>query len=642
MNAAERLLQETRKVWAPPPAETLSQWAEANFVLSPEYSPQTGPLRLFGFQRGILDSFTDPYVSDIVVMSATQLVKTLFLQTAVAYVMARDPGPILFAQPTETDVETFSKERLAPMIRDMACLNAVVAPDKKTSSTNTTLHKVFRGGSLSLIGAQTAGNFARRSIRYFFADERDKWKKNVGKEGDGYSLGVRRTANFRSRAKRAQVCSPTVDGDSQIADAYEASDQRKFWVACPHCGEAQVLAWAQVVWEESDPYETTRYKCSNCEALWTDVERWAACEVGEWRADKKFDGTAGFWISELYSPWRKLGDLVRDYLAKKDDASELQTFVNTSLAETWREKGDAPDYEKLMSRREEYRLGQVPQDVLFLTAGFDTQKTWVEGYIYGWGRGRQRWVIDHFRLDRSPFEDGALESLDEVLNRSYRHPSGADLAIVRLAIDSGFATQEVYRWARRHPGRVIAVDGRVSGVALVGTPSSVDVATGGRKIKAGCKIWPVNVSMAKAELYGLLSKDRPADGDPFPAGWVHFAADLDEEFFRQLTAEQLIARVVKGYRKYEWSKTRERNEALDCANYARAAAEVFGISRFSESRWRDFEAQVERSRPPDARQQAPSVVAQVQQQTPQPQPVPQQQRSTNPGWFGNTGDWFSR
>jgi len=595
MNAAEQVIAECSRVWAPPPKQTLSEWAEENFVLSPEYSAQTGGLQLHSFQREIFDSFTDPYTQDIVVMCATQMVKTLFLQAIVAYVIARDPGPILLAQPTETDAETFSKERLAPMIRDMDCLRDRVAPEKRTSKANTTLHKMFPGGSLSLIGAQTAGNFARRTIRYFLADERDKWLKNVGKEGDGYSLGVKRTARFRSRAKRVQVCSPTIKGDSAIADAYEATDQCRRWVPCPECGEFQVLKWARVRDPRfpGDQPASTAYACEHCEAPWSDVERWAACDRGEWRADRpEVKGKRGFRISELYCEWRRLSELVDDFLGKKDNPATLQTFVNTSLAELFEQAGEAPDHEKLMSRREEcYRLGHVPQGPLFLVGGFDTQKTWIEGYVYGFGRGRQRWVIDHIRVEKNPYDISWWEDMGEILNRTYRHPSGAQMSILRLAIDTGYASNEVYGFARQHPGRVLAVDGRATGAGLVGMPTSVDVTVGGRKIHRGVKLWPVNVSMAKSELYGMLGKERPADGEPYPAGWVHFAKDLEEEFFKQLTAEQLTTSVNKaGYRKTEWIKTRERNEALDCANYARAAASVIGIDRFSERNWRDLES----------------------------------------------------
>ena len=654
MTDAEQIVAECCRLWAPPPNQSVSEFAEQEFVLSPEYSAQTGRLKLYKFQREPLDFFGDPYTSEIVIMSATQMLKTLAMQVCIAYAIARDPGPILLAQPTTSDAETFSKERLGPMVRDMECLRTRVAPEKRTSKGNTILQKVFDGGSLSLIGAQTAGNFARRSIRYFFGDERDKWPKNVGKEGDGWSLGIKRQATFRSRAKRLQACSPTIEGDSQIATAYENSDQRKFWVPCPHCGWHQVLRWERVTWDtgnaslrdlRSQLRATVAYLCEHCDSRWTDADRWSACEQGEWRADKPFAGIAGFWISEIYSPWKRLSDLVFDFLTKKDDPILLQTFVNTSLAETWKEKGESPDHEKLMSRRENYRLGQVPAGALILFAGVDVQKTWLQGHVWGFGRNRQRWIIDRFVIEGDPYHDSTWDKLTERLNTSYRHPGGADLSIVRMAIDSGYATQEVYRWAKQQgSGRVMVIKGVDSGAAMVASPQQVEISQGGRKIKHGAKVHLVNVSMCKSELYGLLGKERPADGEPFPSGWIHFAKDLDEEFFRQLSAEQLVYRVVKGYRKHEWVKTRERNEDLDCCNYARAAEWAYGVDRFTDQRWRQLEEQAGlqggmptievASSAIDEETESPTVVVEpVRQERPLPPAPPRRSAITPSNWM---------
>jgi phage terminase large subunit GpA-like protein len=74
--------------------------------------------------------------------------------------------------------------------------------------------------------------------------------------------------------------------------------------------------------------------------------------------------------------------------------------------------------------------------------------------------------------------------------------------------------------------------------------------------------------MAKKELYRWLRQDRPADEDvangiPFPPGYCHFPR-YSEEYFKQITAEELVTKIVKGYRRHEWQKMRERNEALDC------------------------------------------------------------------------------
>jgi phage terminase large subunit GpA-like protein len=639
------LVQSARRQWAPPPRQTVSEWAEANFRLSAEYSAVTGPLKLYKFQRGPLDAFGDPFVRELVVMSATQMLKTLTDQVIVAHSIACDPGPILFAQPTETDAETFSKERLGPMIRDMECLRSRVSVEKQTSSANTITHKVFKGGSLSLIGAQTAGNFARRSIRVFIADERDKWKKNVGKEGDGYSLGVKRTATFRSRAKLVQTCSPTIEGDSAIAEAYERSDQRKFHVPCHACGHLQILAWGQVKWTSGEPL-TAKYHCSECDAAWGDVQRWTAGEApaADWFASKPFEGVAGFWISELYSPWKKLSEIVADFLAKKDSAETLQTFVNTTLAETWRQPGDAPEWEKVAARAQDYTLGTVPDGVRFLTAGVDVQVDRLEMAVWGWGRGRKRWLVDYQIIDGSPAKSETWDALTEAMQISYPTAAGVDLPICRVAVDSGYEATKVYEWARKQgAGRVLVAKGYDSGVALLGLPSGSDMTQRGKRAKYGVKVWPVNVSMAKQELYGQIRLERE-EGAETPAGWVSIPSDgwirpTHEEFCRQLVAEQYVVKIVKGYRKGEWVKCRERNEALDTANLARAGAEHVGVSRMGDRDWAKLDAQFGVA----VQVVAPAQVVQPPPQVEQPKAPPPQLFGAQRGqYFGERRGWFSR
>src|SRR5438045_649454 len=102
------------QLWKPPANLTLSEWSEQNIFLSPEYSARPGKLELFPWQREIFDSFTDPLVNEIILMTATQLIKTIFIQACIAYAIAAEPGPILFGAPKDTDAETFSRERLSP------------------------------------------------------------------------------------------------------------------------------------------------------------------------------------------------------------------------------------------------------------------------------------------------------------------------------------------------------------------------------------------------------------------------------------------------------------------------------------------------------------------------------------------------
>jgi phage terminase large subunit GpA-like protein len=591
MNAFADMARETLGILTPPPDLSVSEWADQYRKLSRESSAQSGQWHTRAYQREPMDSFTDPAVHTIVLMVARQTLKTEVIKNCLGYVIAQDPGPVLLVQFRDTDCKRFSKIRLAPMLRDTPCLHGKVSTEKSRSGDNTVEYKAFPGGHLSIVASGSPGNLSALPIRFLFCDEIDKYPPSAGSAGDPISLAQGRQEEFWNR-KTVLACTPTIRGVSRIGSFWELSDQREYEICCPMCGEYQIPEWARVRWDSALPKNrqasSARYYCSRCEAPLGDVDRWKAINTGRYRATAPFNGVAGFRVSGLARLGTRLSALVQEFQDKAGSPETLKTFINEQLADLWEEKGEAPDWEKLMARREDvYRLGQVPPGVLFLTAGVDVQQRWIEGTVYGWGRGKQRWVVDHWRIEKSPYDESAWADLTEHLNQTYRTPTGGDMAISRFAVDSGHATQEVYAWARQHgSSRVMAVDGRPSGAALVGAVSQVDVTVRGRKIRHGAKIWPVNVNMAKSELYGLLGKERPENGEPFPPGWIHFPSDTSDEFFKQLTAEQLLTHVVKGYRKTEWIKTRERNEALDMAVYARAAASVFGMDRHAnDERW---------------------------------------------------------
>jgi len=402
------------------------------------------------------------------------------------------------------------------------------------------------------------------------------------------------------------MCStPTVKGLSRIEAAWLESDQRSFWVPCPHCEEYQVLRWERLVWPKGEP-QKAHYQCEHCSGDIQDWQKHRMLQGGEWRAANPGSGTVGFWINALYSPWRKWGALAKKFLQDQKSQETLREFVNTVLAEPWVESGEAPDWQRLYERREDYVLGTVPAGGLVLTAGADVQKDRIEVQVVAWGEGKESWLVDYVVLEGDTASASVWRQLTDLLAATYRRANGIEMPIQRLAIDSGFGTQYVYDWARQQgPGRILVVKGVDYAPAAVGIPAAVDVAGTGKKLRRGIRVWPVSTGTLKSELYGWLRLPAPLDGEPHPPGYCHFP-QIGDEFFRQLTAEQLVTRVTKGgYRKQEWKKIRERNEALDTRIYARAAAIVLGIERFGEKRWAQLREQVG-ALAPHAKAAAPS------------------------------------
>ncbi len=332
-------------------------------------------------------------------------------------------------------------------------------------------------------------------------------------------------------------------------------------------------------------------------------------EHGEWVAENPESKIAGFFINALYSPvgWYSWKEAVREWLDLEGKPKDRKVFVNTVLGETWVDKGEAPEWKRLYNRREKYKCNIVPLRGLVLTAGVDVQKNRLEVEVVAWGRCNESWSIDYRVFDGDTSGDGPWDRLEELLAEQFEAeaPAGCEHGVPRIirrvAVDTGYNTNHVYYWVRHQQAdRVMAVKGSDTLLDMIlGIPKDVDINHNGRKFARGVKLWPVASGIIKSELYGWLKMERLVDSDVIPKGWCHFP-EYDEEYFKMLTAEQLVAKVVKGSKKYSWEKTRERNEALDCRVYARAAAAALGIDRWSDDTWEQLEASVAVSPAPRA------------------------------------------
>lgn len=605
MNARE-LWRECRDLLAPPPELTVSKWADQHRELTAESAAKQGRWRTKSFQVGPLDACSDARVSRVVIKSATQMLKTETILNAIGYYIDCDPGPILVLQPGQKDAEDFSKERIDPMIRACSRLRNKVAAEKSRTSANTVGRKYFPGGLLAIVHASSPRNVARRAIRFLFCDEVDKYPASAGVEGNPINLARKRLATFRHRAKEIDTCSPTLPG-SEIDRAYEQSDKREFFVPCPACGHMQSMMSrfaSNVRWDSSLPTReaqaaSARYICVECGAAWDDAARWRAVEAGEWRASEPFAGVAGFWISELYSPWKQLREIVGDYLKAKDDPESLKTFINTSLAENWTEPGEQLEWERVLGRREDYPVGVVPVGGLFLVAAVDVQREdggRLEVRVNAYGQNRERWAIDYRILPGNPADPLTWAPLEAMLQERWPTAAGGDLGLERVFVDSGdgTVTSFVYDWVSKQPRNLVfAIKGDRRSDQPVTAAKPVEITVSGKKFKYGICFKALNPDYFKAQFYADLAKRPPTDeerakGFAFPQGYFHIPRDsaFGDEHCKQLCSERLVSkRNKKGRTVTEWELTRKRNEALDTQVYCDAAAWDFGAHRFQPAHW---------------------------------------------------------
>jgi phage terminase large subunit GpA-like protein len=592
----------------PDPRLTVSDWAERYRMLSTKESAEPGRWRnaRTPYLREIMDclSPTSP-VERVVLMKGAQVGGTELGLNWVGYAIHHAPGPMMIVWPTTEMAQRNSKHRIDPLIEESPVLKDIIAPARSRDSGNTVLMKEFRGGVLVMTGANSAVGLRSMPVRYLFLDEVDAYPLDVDGEGDAIHLAEARTRTF-ARRKILLVSTPTIAGASIIEREFEASDQRRYFVPCPHCGHRQWLRFERLRWDRGQP-DTAAYLCEDCETAIAEHHKPRMLELGEWVA-QGIGTSAGFHLSSLYSPWRKWREIAASWekaaMSESRSAAIIKAFKNSELGEAWVEEGEAPDWQRLLERREDYPIGSVPAGGLLLTAGADVQKDRIEVSVWAFGRGKEAWLIEHRVLMGDTARDAVWKRLGEMIAETWSHESGAQLPLARFALDTGFATQEAYTFVRlaRDP-RVMAVKGVPKGAALVGTPTAVDLSQGGRKLRRGIKVFSVAVGIAKLEFYNNLRKaaDVLEDGVTlrYPTGFVHLP-QVDAEFVQQLCAEQLVTRRDRnGYPVREWQKMRERNEALDCYVYARAAASAAGLDRFEERHWRELERQIGLSPPGD-------------------------------------------
>ena len=400
----------------PDPRLSVSEWADRHRVLAARASAEPGRYRIARtpYMRDILDALSpaDP-VRRIVFMKAAQVGATEGANNFIGFVIHQAPGPMLAVQPTVELAKRNSRQRIDPLIEESAALRGLVRPARSRDAGNTMLSKEFAGGILIMTGANSAVGVRSIPVRYILLDEVDAYPASADDEGDPVTLAEARSLTFAHRRKVLLISTPTVKGFSRIEREYEASDQRRYFVPCPHCGHRQWLAFERLRWDKGKP-ETAAYHCASCDEPIAEHHKTAMLAAGEWRATAEATDptTIGFHLSALYSPvgWLSWEAIARAWVAAQgsdgatgsatgsSDLERVRAFRNTILGETWVESGEAPDWQRLYDRRERWAPGTVPRRRTVPDSG--------RGYPEGPHRGR--------RLGLGPRSR-------ELADRPYRH-----------------------------------------------------------------------------------------------------------------------------------------------------------------------------------------------------------------------------
>lgn len=568
----------------PPENLTVAQWADKNRRLTSESSAEVGKWRTSRtpYMLEILTSFTDPLVEHIVVVAASQVGKSEVINNMIGYCIDQDPGPILFVQPTIDDAKKYSEMRIAPMIRETKCLRNKIADPKTRDSANTKRQKSFPGGVLVLTGSNVPHDLCSMPIRYLFGDERDRWAKSAGSEGDPWGLATARTRTFYNR-KLVEVSTPTVKGASPIDDSYRLGTMERWKTKCPHCEKYNEIKFDDIRFE----YEATMngdnkifdikkiwYTCPECGGI--SDENTIKSQPAHWEAEapeaKELHKTRSFWLTAWVSPWATWKSIILQFLQAGTDSAKLQVVINTQFGQLWENRGDLDSEEDVMARREDYDA-EVPDGVLVLTCGVDTQDNRLEYEVVGHGRFGETWGIKYGVILGRPDTDEVWEQLDEVIDKRYSFKNGVKIKISLTFVDEGgHFTQEVRQKCReRFNKRVFAIKG-LSGnrdIPYTAPPKTMKIIIDGQDIG---KVWiyEIGVNAGKQKIVDNLRVKSPGPK------YCHFPRrdDYGKTYFKQLMSEHLVYREdLKNPWQWEKIPGHERNEAFDIRNYNLAACQ---------------------------------------------------------------------
>jgi terminase, large subunit len=600
MTAAQSLTdvlrQARREALAPPPTLSLSAWAERFARLPVGANAMPGRWVPFGYQKAWLDAMTDASVRQMTLMKSARVGATRVLDHVIAYHIHQDPAPILMVLPRVEDCEDFSRSKVLPMLQDTPALAEIVGDVKSRDANQRILKRTFRNGaSISFVGANSAAGFRRVSARIILLDEVDGFPMEAGEEGDQVALATKRGETFWNR-RIALTSTPTLKYQSRIEKAFNESDQRRYFVPCPSCGHFQTLRWENLRWDKTESGEhlpgTAHFVCEAHGCIITEDRKPAMIEAGEWRAERPFNGHAGFAIWTAYSPFPNASwsHVVREFLAGRADPILLRTWTNVTLGQPWEDRGSGKSWEELAARARQstYKRGTVPQGACLLYCGIDVQIDRLEWLLVGRGPEHKKYIVDWGTIARPIGEADAQRALDQLLDRRWKNYCGREMGIVLAAVDAGFETDTVLEYCRRHgPNRIIAV----RGVAGDFTPRIAKVqrerdSKRGTLLKYRQNFFNVGTHTLKTGLFLDLAKD-----DSATPGHIAFPSDVEDRVLQELCSEQRIAVKKMGQIVFRWEKLSDRqpNEMLDCYCYAMAAQVKYGCAWISADRWHELE-----------------------------------------------------
>lgn len=600
---------------------TPSEWAEKRRRLPEAVTPYPGPYRfeIAPYLREIVDCFcVDSPVREVAVLKGVQICFTTGVAENVLgyFIDEVKTAPVMWVTATDDMAKTRLEVNILPMIHHSGLDPLIASNDpenrRKTGRTDRKI-EWLGGGCLLPFGAQSPNKFRQQPAPVLLCDELDGWPLVVN-DGDPIELIRDRTAAYEDVRKILYGSTPTLLGQSKIAELYARGDRRQYFVCCVGCGHPQTLRWQRVdsdtgvvsgiKWQmdgERLVSGSVRYVCEHCGYEHTNDEKTKllASEYGaEWRPTKEPDypDFRSYHIPALLSPagmqsWEAC--VLRylkgwDYQANRPrDLGQYQTFYNNVLGKPFELKGShVRATEVFPHRRPDYRYGQVPNEwarkhcgsqVLLLTCTVDVHKDNLAVTVFGWCVNRRCVLIDYWRFRGEPehLDDaGTWGRLSQLLtDKVYTADDSKEYRPILALIDSGYLAPQVYDFCHEVPVNwVFPIKG-------VDTPPKNARYREFSQFETphGQIAFNIHVDTYKTRLISLLRREWNGQGLQ-PDGHFNAPRDAIDEQLKELTREHKRPKIdTKTGRRigWEWYRTAgTANELWDLLVYAQASLDI--------------------------------------------------------------------
>ncbi|ORE89755.1 terminase gpA endonuclease subunit [Aurantimonas sp. 22II-16-19i] len=619
---------------------TISEWADRHRVVSPESgSPWPGPFRTarVPYLREPQDCLhPDHPARRVTCRWAAQLGKSTAIENWFGYIVDQSPGSMMIVLPTLEEATKFNRIKLQPTIDASPRIRHKVKPaNSRDEEGSTTAFKRFAGGFAQIVNAGSSKGLQMVSIKYLAMDEVTGYPLDVDGRGSPRDQARARQKMYGDLAKEWQGSTPGLAGDCAITSDFEAGDRRYFYVPCPHCGTYQPLVFEQL--RNADEDGPAHLRCLSCDGKIVDGHKAEMLAGGHWIATRVRAGEApvpqviaaneilrfrcepcegrcrgwqpSYHLWAAYAPKERFGDIADRAEAAEGDTTKLRVFMQQDLAEPYDPGGLTIDWEAIVeaTRLKPFEARRVPSQAGIVVSAADVQGYGIKWLVYAIGARGQRWLIDRHVFEGDPTRsDEPWIALADALQRDYPTAGSGRKGIDLSAIDSGFATDRVYRFCASRPG-ILPVDGlHQPGRPWVGTPKKREIKDHRGRIVASVLGYPIGLYDVKTELVAGLANfvQGPGADGAYPRNTIMMPAELcDEGFAQELTAERLVdpdetvknakgrrSRLVSASAQRQWKQIPGRkNDWFDATVYALAIASYLEKKRaLTIDRWADL------------------------------------------------------